>query len=120
MNDPATAVQALDSIEGLLRRLLDARLDAASVPGENGAVRVVLALPTWGDFLRTGLDDLCCAALDSPMVLARAARLMRDLLEAAPPQRGTHCGNVWRGSSRNRVSGTHPSWAAAPPSRDSS
>jgi len=87
VNDPATAVQALDSTEGLLRRLLDARLDASGVPDENGTVRVVLSLPTWTDFLSTALDDICRAALDSPMVLARAARLLRDLHAHAPPPR---------------------------------
>ena len=87
VNDPATAVQTLDSIEGLLLRLVDARLDAASVPDAAGAVRVVLVLPEWTDFLRTGLDDVCRAALGSPMVLARAARLLRGLLAAAPPGR---------------------------------
>jgi uncharacterized membrane protein len=95
VNDPATAVQALDGIEGLLRRLVGTRLDAASVPDEHGAVRVVLALPGWTDFLGTGLDDLCRAALDSAMVLNRAAGLLRALLDAAPPPR--------RGALRERL-----------------
>ncbi|MEY9875609.1 putative membrane protein [Streptacidiphilus sp. MAP12-33] len=87
VNDPATAVQALDGIDSLLRRLVGARLDAASVPDESGEVRVVLLLPAWSDFLRTGLDDMCRAALDSPMVLAHATRVLRGLLTSAPPER---------------------------------
>lgn len=89
VNDPATAVQALDSIEGLLRRLVGARLDAASVPDEQGDVRVVLQLPSWAEFLNVALDDLCRAAVSSPMVLARAARLLHGLSTVAPPDRRT-------------------------------
>jgi len=45
-----------------------------SRPGCNasaGTVRVVLALPSWDDYLRTGLDDLIESASQSPMVLVR-------------------------------------------------
>ncbi|MBC3840683.1 DUF2254 domain-containing protein [Streptacidiphilus sp. 4-A2] len=87
VNDPATAAEALDSIDGLLRRLVDARLDASAVPDASGAVRVTLRLPGWTDFVSVGLDDLCRAAPGSPLVLARAARLLRDLLAQAPPHR---------------------------------
>ena len=77
----------LDTIESLLRPLVSRDLDVADVADSAGAVRVVLALPSWDDYLRTGLDDLIESASRSLMVLLRARGLLTSLLSAAPPSR---------------------------------
>ena len=87
VNDPATAVQVLDTIESLLQALVARDLDVAGVADDAGTVRVVLALPSWDDYLRTGLDDLLESAAHSPMVLLRTRALLTTLLNAAPPAR---------------------------------
>ena len=87
VNDPATAVQVLDTIESLLQALVSRDLDVAEVADDARAVRVVLALPSWDDYLRIGLDDLLESAAQSPMVLLRARTLLTTLLNAAPPAR---------------------------------
>ena len=48
---------------------------------------MLLALPCWDDYLRTGLDDLIESASQSPMVLLRTPTLLTTLLNAAPPAR---------------------------------
>jgi uncharacterized membrane protein len=58
VNDPATAVQVLDTVASLLQSLVSRDLDVADVADDAGIVRVVLALPSWDDYLRIGLDDL--------------------------------------------------------------
>ena len=87
VNDPATAVQVLDTTESLLQALVSRDLDVAQVTDNTGTVRVVLVLPSWDDYLRTGLDDLIESAAQSPMVLLRARALLTTLLDAAPPAR---------------------------------
>lgn len=87
VNDPATAVQVLDTTESLLQALVSRDLDVADVADSAGTVRVVLALPSWDDYLRTALDDLLESASQSPMVLLRARVLLTTLLTAAPPAR---------------------------------
>jgi uncharacterized membrane protein len=87
VNDPATAVQVLDTIESLLTPLVTRNLDVADIADDAGAVRVVLALPSWDDYLRTALDDLIESGSRSPMVLLQARALLSGLLNAAPPQR---------------------------------
>ena len=87
VNDPATAVQVLDTIESLLQLLVSRDLDVAEVADDAGTVRVVLALPSWDDYLRTALDDLLESASQSPMVLLGARALLTTLLDAAPPAR---------------------------------
>jgi uncharacterized membrane protein len=87
VNDPATAVQVLDTTESLLHLLVSRDLDVAEVTDDAGTVRVVLALPSWDDYLRTALDDLLESAAQSPMVLLRARALLTTVLTAAPPAR---------------------------------
>jgi uncharacterized membrane protein len=87
VNDPATAVQVLDTIESLLAPLASRDLDVADIADDTGAVKVVLALPSWDDYLRIALDDLIEAASRSPMVLLQARVLLTALLNATPPQR---------------------------------
>ena len=87
VNDPATAVQVLDTTESLLQLLVSRDLDVAEVADGTGTVRVVLALPSWDDYLRIALDDLLEAAAQAPMVLLRARALLTTLLDAAPPER---------------------------------
>ncbi len=50
VNDPTTAVQALDQIEDLLRRLGRRKLDAGRVIDSSGRIRLILQMPTWDDF----------------------------------------------------------------------
>jgi uncharacterized membrane protein len=84
VNDPATAVQAIDSLEGLLS-LLATRTDrAGQLTDDAGAVRVILSLPRWADFARSCLDDLIAAAADSPMVLLRLRTLLARVGEQVP------------------------------------
>ncbi|MEV8035385.1 DUF2254 family protein [Streptomyces sp. NPDC086182] len=79
VNDPATAVQALDAMEDLLRRPVPARARPRTVADRTGTLRVVVPLPGWEDFLRTALDDVIPAARNSPMVLIRLRTLLKDL-----------------------------------------
>jgi len=87
VNDPATAVQVLDTIESLLLPLAPRDLDVAEVADDTGTLRVVLALPSWDDYLQIALDDLIESSSQSPMVLLRARVMLTSLLDAAPAQR---------------------------------
>ena len=84
VNDPATAVEAIDSLEGLLSLLAARTGRADQLADEAGTVRVILSLPRWEDFARSCLDDLIPAAAGSPMVLLRLKDLLARLGEQAP------------------------------------
>jgi uncharacterized membrane protein len=66
VNDPATAVQVLDTIQGLLVPLASRDLDVTEIADDAGAVKVVLALPSWDDYLRIAVDDLIESGSTSP------------------------------------------------------
>jgi uncharacterized membrane protein len=76
VNDPATAVQGLDRLEDLLDALPADRRGPLHVRDDEGELRVVVALPGWGDFLRIGLDGIIAAAVDSPLVPPRIRALL--------------------------------------------
>ena len=62
VNDPTTAVEALDAMDGLLRVLATRDLSVAQVAGSDGAVRVRLVLPTWEDYVAVALDAIIALA----------------------------------------------------------
>jgi uncharacterized membrane protein len=88
VNDAATAVQCLDCLEDLLGGPAAAQSGRPlQVTGPDGAVRVVVELPGWEDFLRTALDDVIAAAVNSPMVLLRLRTLLMRLRAESHPDR---------------------------------
>ena len=87
-------MQVLDTIESPLLPLVTRDLDVAEIADNAGAVKVVLALPSWDDYLRIALDDLIESASRSPMVLLQARVLLTALPNAAPSQRQSWI--IWR------------------------
>ena len=87
INDPTTAVQALDQIEDLLLRLGRCNLDIDAVCDDAGQLRVVVPFPDWEDFLRLGLDEVRFYGSTSVQVMRRMNALIQNLLEVLPPDR---------------------------------
>ncbi|BFV61160.1 hypothetical protein KCMC57_up62640 [Kitasatospora sp. CMC57] len=87
INDPATAVQALDHIEDLLLVLAGQDLDVSQARDAEGTLRVVVPVPDWAHYVRTALDDVITSALNSPLALERLLRLLQHLVRACLPPR---------------------------------
>ena len=87
VNDPTTAVQALDQIEDLLTRLGNRQLDGGRFADAGGRVRVVVPFPKWDDFLRLALDEIRTYGTGSVQVMRRMRALMSSLGEAVPADR---------------------------------
>ena len=58
VNDPTTAVQALNQIEDLLRRLGTRRLGPKIIHEMPGVLRVFVPQPTWDDFLVLAFEEI--------------------------------------------------------------
>ena len=58
INDPTTAVQAIDQIEDLLRRLGGRDLDAGYASDADGALRLIFPMPLWEDYLALAFDEI--------------------------------------------------------------
>jgi uncharacterized membrane protein len=87
VNDPTTAVQALDQIEDLLLRLGRADLAAGRVRGRDGSLRVVFPVPRWEDFLVLAFDEIRYCGASSIQVMRRMRALLSDLKGQVPPER---------------------------------
>ena len=71
INDPTTAVQAIDQIEDLLRRLGRRDLSAGYIRDRNGVLRVIFPMPTWEDYLRLSFDEIRQYGASSVQVMRR-------------------------------------------------
>jgi uncharacterized membrane protein len=87
VNDPTTAVQALDQIEDLLVRLGRSRLDIGEIRGAVSSLVLVCQVPTWEDFLSLAVDEIRAYGAQSVQVVRRLHALFSDLIDALPAER---------------------------------
>jgi uncharacterized membrane protein len=87
INDPTTAVQALDQIEDLLIRLGHRHLEIGEYCDETGELRLIVPFPSWEDFLLLSLDEIRSCGAKSVQVMRRMNALVKNLLEGLPADR---------------------------------
>jgi uncharacterized membrane protein len=85
VNDPTTAIQAIDRIHALLRDLLGRAIPGPDLIDRTG--RVIVHPPTWSDLVAEAVDELELAAAAMPRVRGRIAAMLDDLLLDAHPSR---------------------------------
>jgi len=87
INDPSTALQAIDQIEDLLRRVGTRRIAAGEIDDGHGGLRLVYRRPSWEDFVDLALTEIRRDGAGTVQVERRLRALLLDLLEQAPPRR---------------------------------
>lgn len=95
VNDPTTAVQALDQIGDLLLRLGGRRLEIGDFRDSQGRIRVVIPFPAWEDFVRLALDEILFYGANSVQVMRRMNALVNDLISVVPEERRAAL-NYWQ------------------------
>jgi uncharacterized membrane protein len=87
VNDPTTAVQALDQIGDLLLRLGGRCLEIGDFRDSDGSIRLVMPFPAWEDFVRLALDEILFCGANSVQVMRRMNALVDDLIPVVPEER---------------------------------
>lgn len=87
VNDPTTAVQALDQVHDLLRRLATRPTPPGALTDERGVVRLVVPVADFEDYVALGLDEVRHYGRASVQVDRRLRALLADLLTVVPPER---------------------------------
>ncbi|MFG2193627.1 DUF2254 domain-containing protein [Streptomyces sp. NPDC048639] len=87
VNDPTTAVQALDRIHQLLAALAGRALGEVHHRDANGELRLVQPLPGWADLVDLGLVEIRRAGIAAPQVTRRIVAALDDLMLLAPAPR---------------------------------
>jgi uncharacterized membrane protein len=85
INDPTTAVRALDEIEGVLRVAAPLALGTRRLRA--GGAEVVVRSPGWGDVVALGLVEIMLCGSGQPQVTRRLTALIDDLVADLPEDR---------------------------------
>jgi uncharacterized membrane protein len=87
INDPTTAVLALDQIHHLLRNVGIRALDTGLVRDQNHRPRLVYRTPNWEDFVELAVTEIRQFGATSIQVPRRLRAMLDDLIAALPPER---------------------------------
>ncbi|HYW70691.1 MAG TPA: DUF2254 domain-containing protein [Pyrinomonadaceae bacterium] len=87
INDPTTAVLAIDQIHHLLREVGKRLLTDGHEPDAQGRVRLIYRTPEWEDFVQLGTTEIRQYGRDSIQVQRRLRAMLQDLIETLPPHR---------------------------------
>ena len=87
INDPSTAVQAIDEIHDLLSRIVTRRFPPPGRLDREQNLRLVVSRPVLSDYLHLAVDEIAHYGASSLQVMPRLAAMLRALLRVAPPFR---------------------------------
>ncbi|HUH05000.1 MAG TPA: DUF2254 domain-containing protein [Kofleriaceae bacterium] len=90
VNDPTTAVQALDYVHDLLRRLAGSELPPHQVSGPDGQVRLIVQRVSWASLIGLAVTEIRLIAAHQIQVSRRVLSMLDDLLLIAPRERRPH------------------------------
>ncbi len=87
INDPTTAVLAIDQIHHLLRSVGVRHLDEGLAQDRTGSVRLVYRTPDWEDFVCLAVTEIRQFGGTSIQVARRLRAMLENLTEVLPPER---------------------------------
>jgi uncharacterized membrane protein len=87
INDPTTAVLAIDHIHHLLRNLGGRHLDDERVRDATGRTRLVYRTPAWDDFVQLAVTEIRHFGGESIQVARRLRAMLEDLIQTLPEER---------------------------------
>ena len=85
--DPTTAVQSINAIHDILRRLARQEFRSGRHHDAHGHVRLVERVMSWEGYVRLAFDELRLAGAGSPQVARRLRAALEDLRGVASPDR---------------------------------
>jgi len=87
INDPTTAVLAIDQIHHLLRSVGSRHLDEGMALDRAGSLRLVYRTPDWEDFVYLAVTEIRQFGSASIQVARRLRAMLENLAEILPPER---------------------------------
>ncbi|HEX7374649.1 MAG TPA: DUF2254 domain-containing protein [Steroidobacteraceae bacterium] len=87
INDPTTAVLAIDQIHRLLRYVGLRQLHGNSIADAGGKVRVLLRTPDWRDFVHVACNEIRACGIGSMQIVRRQRAMLENLMRTLPPER---------------------------------
>jgi uncharacterized membrane protein len=87
INDPTTAVMAIDQLHRLLRMVGLRSLRNDEVRDSAGQLRLVYLTPNWEDFVRLTCTEIRHCGAGSIQIVRRLRSMLENLLQSLPPHR---------------------------------
>jgi uncharacterized membrane protein len=87
INDPTTAVLALDQIHHLLRNVGSRRLDDGQVCDAAGRLRLVYRTPDWEDYVYLAVTEIRQFGGGSIQITRRLRAMLENLIQTLPEER---------------------------------
>jgi uncharacterized membrane protein len=87
INDPTTAVLALDQLNHLLRDVGMRDLDDGLITDSRHNLRLILRRPGWNDFVHLAIAEIRLFGGDSLQVTRRLRALLEGLIQTLPERR---------------------------------
>lgn len=87
INDPTTAVLALDQIHQLLRYVGGRNLDTGEVRDSAGRLRLLYRTPDWEDFVRLAVTEIRHFGGESIQIARRLRAMLENLIQTLPASR---------------------------------
>jgi uncharacterized membrane protein len=89
INDPTTAVLAIDQVEGLLHLISGRQLSSGVVKDGSGEVRLLHRAPAWKDFVTLAITEIRLYGGSSPQVTRRLMAMLDYLVRVLPAERAS-------------------------------
>jgi uncharacterized membrane protein len=89
INDPTTAVLAVDQLHHLLRQVGMRQLDAGEARDQHGRIRVVYRTPDWEDFVTLAVTEVRQYGHGSIQIARRLHAMLENLCASLAPHRAT-------------------------------
>ncbi|MGA2227287.1 MAG: DUF2254 domain-containing protein [Syntrophobacteraceae bacterium] len=87
INDPTTAVLAIDQLQRLLRLVGLRQLRGEEICDEAGELRLVFRTPNWEDFVHLTCTEIRHCGAGSVQIMRRMRSMLENLMQTLPPHR---------------------------------
>lgn len=87
INDPTTAVLAIDQLHRLLRMVGKRSLHVEEIMDKSGQVRVILRTPNWEDFVHISFREIRQCGVGSIQIARRLRAAIENLIQCLPEHR---------------------------------
>jgi uncharacterized membrane protein len=87
INDPTTAVLAIDQLHRLLRLVGQRHLRTSEIADESGHLRAVVRTPNWSDFVNLAFSEIRMCGAGNIQVVRRLRAMIENLMQTLPAHR---------------------------------
>ena len=87
INDPTTAVLAIDQLHRMLRTVGKRHLRTDEISDKSGTLRLIFRTPNWEDFVHLAFSEIRSCGSNNLQIVRRLRAMIQNLLQTLPPHR---------------------------------